>query len=210
MPNRLQGHVPHTKGNAVSNISTPNFGPLQVRRAMVVRTAARDAGAEALLDFMQKATGIQVNAPASGMTSFAFGSPDFPEGLSIAWPVRDSEMHWLWLGHAETSAALPAGVGAQFDQVLAQAADQSLLHAVELTDAHCAFELCGFQAPAVLQRLMDSLSIPTNDNGFSRLRLVDIAVNLIRLNEGHYLIVADVHHADYIREWVTHSLAGMG
>ena len=207
MPNDLQGHA--IKGNAVPNSSNLDFRPLQVRRAIVLRTAARDGRAQSLPDFIQTATGIQMKGHAAGMTLIGTGLTDSPEGLSIALPLRANELHWLWLSQDSAVVASPVSVGGQIDQVLAQADGQTLLHAVDLTDAQCAFELRGSQAHGVLQRLADVLSFPAKDFGFSRLRLVDIPASLIRLAEGHYLIVADVHHADYILEWVTHAIEGM-
>jgi hypothetical protein len=208
MPNDLQGHA--TKGNAVQTSPNLNFRPLTVRRAVVVRTAARDATAAALPDFIQATTGLQVMAPAAGMTSFAHGATDSPEGLSMALPVRANELHWLWLSQEALATVPQPLVAEQFDQVLARSRGDSLLHAVELTDAHCAFDLRGSQAHAVLQRLADVLSFPPNDLGFTRLRLVDIPASLIRLAIDHYVIVADVHLVGYVREWVLHAVGGMG
>ena len=95
------------------------------------------------------------------------------------------------------------------DAALTVLAAADLACAVDLTDGTLALELQGPQVNDLLQRLVDSHSLPTQPGMVSRLRLVDIAVTLVRLQPDTLWLLADRGHAHYLALWLAHAGAAL-
>lgn len=182
---------------------------MTVRRAIVGRTAEREAKPQALAAFMHAFAGLESDGAAGDLMPLVAGAPDSLQGWSAALRVRANELQLLWLSQAPAPMQSQDTVAVLLDKVLTESTAHPLINAVEMTDALCAFELRGPHAFAILQRLVDVLSVPVRNDTFTRCRWVDITATLVRLGEGHYLILADVHLANYVQDWVSHALAAI-
>lgn len=96
----------------------------------------------------------------------------------------------------------------------AQAAVASLVHthlacAVDQSQGTLALELQGQQVDELLQRLVDSRSVPIRPGVVTRARLADIAVTLLRQQTDTLWLLADRSHEHYLISWFSYAGAAV-
>ena len=169
----------------------PEFvaGPVAVRRIeplIVVALRHLPGAAQALFPALE-AAGLP-HAPTPGQMS--------GQGPWALWR-SPSEVTLLCTERAPAQAAMAA---------LAQAKEAC---AVDLSDGVLGLELQGPQADALLQRMVDSHSLPTAPGQATRARLADVAVTLARPTPQGVWVLADRSHEHYLASWLAHAGAGV-
>jgi heterotetrameric sarcosine oxidase gamma subunit len=91
------------------------------------------------------------------------------------------------------------------DAAMAALAAEPLACAVDQTDGTLALELQGPQVDELLQRLVDSQSLPVQPGTATRARLADIAVTLVRERPDTLWLLADRSHAHHLANWLSHA-----
>lgn len=176
-------------------MAAPEFdaGPVAVRRIeplAVIALRHLPGGGEALAAALQ-AAGIPA-VPAPGQALHNGRSPG-------AWA--------LWRSPSEvTLLALERAAG---DAAMAALAVEALACAVDQTDGTLALELQGPRVDELLQRLVDSHSLPGAPASAVRARLADIAVTLVRMRSDTLWLLADRSHDHYLANWLGYAGHGL-
>lgn len=113
----------------------------------------------------------------------------------------------LWRSPSEVT--LLAGNRAAADAAMAALANTALACAVDQSAGTLALELQGPQVDALLQRLVDSRSLPMMPGSATRARLADIAVTLARRGPERIWLLADCSHAHYLANWLAYAGAAL-
>ena len=111
-----------------------------------------------------------------------------------------SEVVLLATERATAEAALAA---------LAPLGPTTLACAVDQSDGTLVLELQGPRVDKLLQRLVDSRSLPSAPGSAVRVRLADIAVVLVRQQAEAVWLLADRSHEHYLAGWLAHAGAAM-
>lgn len=172
-------------------MAMPEFdaGPVAVRRIeplAVVALRHLPGGGDALAAAL-RAAGV-TDLPTPGR---ALGNGPNPGSWAL-WR-SPSEVTLLTFERAAAAAALAA------------LAAEELACAVDQTDGTLALELHGPRVDELLQRLVDSHSLPVRPGSAVRARLADIAVTLLRLQPDTLWLLADRSHAHYLSSWLAYA-----
>ena len=172
-------------------MATPEFdaGPVAVRcidPLAVVALRHLPGGGEALAAALRAADVPDIPAPGQ-----APGHGPSPGSWAL-WR-SPSEVMLLCVDRAAADAARAA------------LAAEALACAVDQTDGTQALELQGPRVDELLQRLVDSQSLPVAPGGAARARLADIAVTLLRLRPDTLWLLADRSQAHYLASWLAHA-----
>ena len=176
-------------------MAAPEFdaGPVAVRRieplAVIALRHLPGAG-ESLADALCAAGVTGVPSPGQ-----ALGNGQ-SQGTTALWR-SPSEVVLL----ATERAAAEAAMAALAADALACAVDQS--------DGTLALELQGPRADELLQRLVDSHSLPMTLGSAVRARLADIAVTLVRRDHDRIWLLADRSHEHYLASWLAYAGAAL-
>ncbi|MCE2689011.1 MAG: hypothetical protein LW862_04080 [Rubrivivax sp.] len=113
----------------------------------------------------------------------------------------------LWRSPSEV--VLLATERAAADAAMAALAADALACAVDQSDGTLALELQGPRADELLQRLVDSHSLPMTLGSAVRARLADTAVTLVRLDHDRIWLLADRSHEHYLASWLAYAGAAL-
>jgi heterotetrameric sarcosine oxidase gamma subunit len=113
----------------------------------------------------------------------------------------------LWRSPSEVT--LIAFERATADAAMAALAADTLACAVDQTDGTLVLELQGQWVEELLQRLVDSHSLPVAQDSAVRVRLADIAVTLVRLAPERLWLLSDRSHAYYLANWLAYAGAAL-
>jgi heterotetrameric sarcosine oxidase gamma subunit len=109
----------------------------------------------------------------------------------------------VWRSPSEV--VLLATERAAADAALAALEPATLACAVDLSEGTLGLELQGPRVDEVLQRLVDSRSLPDAPGRAARARLIDVAVMLVRPRPDHVWLLADRSHGHYLASWLVHA-----
>jgi len=115
-------------------------------------------------------------------------------------PGQDPGSAALWRSPSEVT--LLAGHRAAADAAMAALGNAALACAVDQSDGTLALDLQGPQVDALLQRLVDSHSLPMTPGSATRVRWADIAVTLVRQAPERIWLLADRCHEHYLANWL--------
>ena len=113
----------------------------------------------------------------------------------------------LWRSPSEV--VLLATERAAADAAMAALAADALACAVDQSDGTLALELQGPRADELMQRLVDSHSLPMTLGSAVRARLADTAVTLVRLDHDRIWLLADRSHEHYLASWLAYAGAAL-
>ena len=176
-------------------MAAPEFdaGPVAVRRieplAVIALRHLPGAG-EALAAALRAAGVVAVPLPGQVLGPGQDQSPG--QGSAALW-------------HSPSQVTLLAGHRAAADAAMAALANAALACAVDQSEGTLALELHGPQVDALLQRLVDSHSLPMTSGSATRVRLADIAVTLVRQAPERIWLLADRCHAHYLANWLSYA-----
>lgn len=172
-------------------MAAPEFaaGPVAVRRIepLVVIALRHLPGAGEALAAALRAAGLTA-IPAPGQ---ALGNGQSP-GTRALW-------------RSPNEVTLLAFERASADAAMAVLAVEALACAVDQTDGTLALELQGSQVDELLQRLIDSQSLPVRPGTATRARLADVAVTLVRERPDTLWLLAERSHAHYLANWLAYA-----
>lgn len=137
----------------------------------------------------------------------AVGVTDVPEHAQALGSGRPPGTWALWRSPSEVT--LLALERATADAALAAMSAESLACAVDQTDGTLALELQGPQVDELLQRLVDSRSLPVERGCAARARLADIAVALVRMRPDTLWLLTDRTQAHYLASWLAYAGAAL-
>ena len=92
---------------------------------------------------------------------------------------------------------------------MAALAADALACAVDQSDGTLGLDLQGPRVDELLQRLVDSHSLPMTLGSAIRVRLADIAVTLVRLDHDRIWLLADRSHEHYLASWLAYAGAAV-
>ncbi len=139
------------------------------------------------------------------------------EALGLPWPKSPGQFVGLgpWLARLHPQEVL-AVIPQSGEPALAQTLLSSLAPGhfdaavcVDLSEALALIELHGPGLDGWLARLVDASAIPWQVGCFSRCRLADVAVMLLRLAPHRVLLAVDRPLAPYIEDWLAYTLDAM-
>lgn len=113
----------------------------------------------------------------------------------------------LWRSPSEV--VLLATERAAAEAAMAALAADALAYAIDQSDGALALELQGPRVDELLQRLVDSHSLPMTLGSAIRVRLADIAVTLVRLDHDRIWLLADRSHEHYLASWLAYAGAAV-
>ena len=113
----------------------------------------------------------------------------------------------LWRSPSEV--VLLATERAAADAAMAALAADALACAVDQSDGTLGLDLQGPRVDELLQRLVDSHSLPMTLGSAIRVRLADIAVTLVRLDHDRIWLLADRSHEHYLASWLAYAGAAV-
>lgn len=113
----------------------------------------------------------------------------------------------LWRSPSEV--VLLATERAAAEAAMAALAADALACAIDQSDGALALELQGPRVDELLQRLVDSHSLPMTLGSAIRVRLADIAVTLVRLDHDRIWLLADRSHEHYLASWLAYAGAAV-
>ena len=113
----------------------------------------------------------------------------------------------LWRSPSEV--VLLATERAAADAAMAALAADALACAVDQSDGTLGLELQGPRVDELLQRLVDSHSLPMTLGSAIRARLADIAVTLVRQGPDRIWLLADRSHEQYLASWLAYAGAAL-
>ena len=137
----------------------------------------------------------------------AAGVTDIPAPGQALHNARSPGTWALWRSPSEVTLVA-------FDRPAAEAAmaaldTHALACAVDQTDGTLALELRGPRVDELLQRLVDSRSLPFETGCAGRARLADIAVTLMRMRPDTVWLLTDRSHAFYLASWLAYASAAL-
>jgi len=176
-------------------MAAPEFdaGPVAVRRIepMAVIALRHLPGAGESLVAALRAAGV-TGVPSPGQ---ALGNGQ-SQGTTALW-------------RSPSEVVLLATERAAADAAMAALAADALACAVDQSDGTLALELQGPRADELLQRLVDSHSLPMTLGSAVRARLADTAVTLVRLDHDRIWLLADRSHEHYLASWLAYAGAAL-
>ena len=113
----------------------------------------------------------------------------------------------LWRSPSEV--VLLATERAAADAAMAALAADALACAVDQSDGTLALELQGPRADELLQRMVESHSLPMTLGSAVRARLADIAVTLVRQGPDRIWLLTDRSHEHYLASWLAYAGAAL-
>ena len=113
----------------------------------------------------------------------------------------------LWRSPSEV--VLLATERAAADAAMAALAADALACAVDQSDGTLALELQGPRADELLQRMVESHSLPMTLGSAVRARLADIAVTLVRQGPDRIWLLTDRSHEHYLASWLAYAGAAV-
>lgn len=128
-------------------------------------------------------------------------------GLPAAGQVLGQGPWVLWRSPSEVTFL--SREQAPADGVRAALAAAQLACAVDQSDGTLALDLQGPRVNELLQRLLDSRSLPVAPGSATRARLADIAVVLVRHRPDCVWLLADRSHAHYLASWLGYAGAAL-
>jgi heterotetrameric sarcosine oxidase gamma subunit len=113
----------------------------------------------------------------------------------------------LWRSPSEV--VLLVAERAAADAAMAALAADALACAVDQSDGTLALELQGPRADELLQRMVESHSLPMTLGSVVRARLADIAVTLVRQGPDRIWLLTDRSHEHYLASWLAYAGAAL-
>jgi heterotetrameric sarcosine oxidase gamma subunit len=113
----------------------------------------------------------------------------------------------LWRSPSEV--VLLVAERAAADAAMAALAADALACAVDQSDGTLALELQGPRADELLQRMVESHSLPMTLGSAVRARLADIAVTLVRQGPDRIWLLTDRSHEHYLASWLAYAGAAL-